>query len=185
MYCFTPWKRSSHGAEPNLPAGLSFRVVASPGPDADWCLVSLSASLESVPRGAQLVSSSLRLLLLSAEAFPPALALASAELDRRGESHWAPEGITEFYSTALRRHLRRQPTAGYFLAESRCEEPGYLDPGEFVWILRLRRDPTSRRLLALWVSGDFSIYENPASDFRITKAARELLSAAQGKRGTG
>ncbi len=185
MYCFTRWKRSSRGARPNLPNGLSFRVVASPGRDADWCLVSLSARLDSVPRDALPVPSSLRRLLVSGESFSPALALASAELERRGESRWAPEEIAEFLSNALRRYLRRQAAAGYVLAEARREDVGYLDPGEFVWILSLRRDPTSQRLLALWVSSDFSIYENPASDFRIPKAARKLLALTPRKRGTG
>ena len=175
MYCFARWRHSTRGLTPDVPASCPFLVVAHHW-DSQWCLLSLGTGIHRLPPRTQPTTQELRQLLESSEAFPPALALAAHELKRRRRPQRSPDEISDALVRSLRRHLRRQPSTPYLLAEARRTELGYLDAGDFVWILGIRFDPRSRRYLASWVSSDFNIYSNPARDFRIPKAARPFMA---------
>jgi hypothetical protein len=183
MYCFTRWKRSHRGATPDLPSGSSFQVLAEPGRDSEWCLVSLSAARRTLPKRAEPVHPTLGRLLESGRSFPPAIALACAELRRRGNPSWGPSEMSDFLVRVLRRNLRQQSTSGYVLAEVRRAEIGYSVVGEFVWILGARRERPSGARVVIWVSTDFCIYENAATDFRIPKTVRSTAIHNRGVAG--
>lgn len=98
----------------------------------------------------------------SGEVYPPALALARAELSNCPAGRFAtPEAFMQYYGDALRRHLRQQPHAGFVLAEAVRDEVGYLARGRFYWILGVQ----SAAQVVQWVSDDYFVYENPAADF--------------------
>jgi hypothetical protein len=123
-------------------------------------------------------------LLQSAERYPPALALAVADLRRAGDPGWGPATISTRLVGALRRHLRAQSRKPFVLAEARASETGYLTRGEFYWILEYLKRSTSGRPLVRWVSDDFNVYVNPASDFKLTKGLRGRLAPAASSRRT-
>lgn len=167
MYCFARWKRSTQGSAPDLPRGSSYLVLADSGPDSRWCVLRCDA--DTLPRRTKPLPSGLIALIESGNSFPPALALASTDLRRRGSPDWQPPQISNFLARALRRHLRQQPCSGYVLAEARRTEPGYLTAGEFVWVLHVRHQGRARRRLVTWVSSDFNVYENQARDFKLPR----------------
>ena len=167
-YWFTRWRRSARGAVPDLPRRGPFNLLAQPREPAQWALV--RADLDRAPPRARPVPPELATLLASAEAYPPALALAAHQLARGAHPRASPALLAQRLASALRTQLRRQHEDRHFLAQARAGEDGHLAKGEFVWVIRLRREPASGRLLALWVSDDFRIYENPAAHFRIPRA---------------
>ena len=174
MYCFARWKRSTRGSAPDMPRGSSYLVLADSGPGSRWCVLRCEA--DTLPRRTKPLSTGLIALIESGHAFPPALALASTELRRRGSPAWEPPQITNFLARALRHHLRRQPCSGYVLAEARRGEAGYLSAGEFIWVLHVRREGRARRRLVTWVSSDFNVYENPARDFNLPRSVSTVPS---------
>lgn len=114
------------------------------------------------------VSLELEVLLESARQYPPALALAREDVDAAFKEKPAiaslPSEFAEIYSNALRYHLQQQCTAGYVLARAVVEEPGYLWPGHWYWVVGAKGDPA----LVQWVSTDLEVYTNMATDFDLT-----------------
>jgi len=60
----------------------------------------------------------------------------------------------------------------YRLAEGAVEDLGYLSKGEFCWVLEYK--PASKSVR--WVSNDYFVYENAASDFNLTQQQLDMLS---------
>jgi hypothetical protein len=147
-------------------------VLAEPGRHSEWCLLSLGRNVTVMPKGAEPVPATLGRLLDSGRSFPPAIALACAELRQRGRPSWGPREIADFLVRAIRLNLRRQPSSGYVLAEVRRGEIGYNDAGDFVWVLGVRREQRSAPRVAIWVSSDFCIYKSAATDFKIPSKVR-------------
>lgn len=168
MYCFARWKRSIRGSVPDLPRGSRYLVLTDSGRDSNWCVLECHA--DTLPPRTTPLPSGLIALIESAKSFPPALALASTDLRRKGSRDWEPTRISDFLCRALRHHLRGQPSSGYFLAEARETETGYVSAGEFVWVLHVRYDSRARCRVVTWVANDFNVYESPARDFKLPRS---------------
>ncbi len=70
------------------------------------------------------------------------------------------------------------------LVQAIASEPGYLVPGQFYWALGIATPTPARDEKLWWVSDDFYIYTNRASDFRLSRGARSILrSNAFARRG--
>jgi len=165
------------GRGPDLPEDTSYLVVATPGRFADWAILRCDLEESTRPDSVEPVSAELAALLRSGERYPPALALSRRAMDRRfrvGEV--ARADFDAALSEELGRHLREQRRAGYVLAEARVEEHGYLTPGEHHWVLSCEVGPDGQAIVE-WVSGDFHIYRNAASDFALEP--EELLGLVQ------
>ena len=165
-YCFANWVDSPEGGkEPLLPENHGFILLADFGPNTPWAVFRVSF-VEDKPAAAGLegVPHDLQVLLDSAKAYPPAMAIARDDMTRRwrGKSPSRSEFAASF-AESLRRRLRAQPDCRYRLAEASADEAGYLTRGECAWILRYDADSHE----VSWVSSDFHIYKNAAGDFNL------------------
>jgi|GEM_PF-3091737 len=155
------------GFEPAFPEGVSFQLLADlPNEQACWGIYRFTVDLDRDWRPEAELEPELANLLASAERYPPALALARADLKTKFRD--AIPSQKEFAAAleiALKALFAEQPTAGYLLAESNCCEPGYLSPGQWQWIVAATKSSPQE---VWWVSDDFFMYRNRASDFRLT-----------------
>lgn len=120
------------------------------------------------------VTPELELLLDSAKHYPPALALARDDLEselRYAEKPSSPSELAEAYTKALRHHLQHQGPAVF--ARAVAEEPGYLVPNSWYWVIGAKGHPT----LVHWVSHDLQAYTNLAADFDLSQAELAKLRA--------
>ena len=155
-----------NGWMPVLPAETSFMLLAAPhGDPPRWGIFQVWAE---VPPSEQVreIEDQLREIILSGERYPPALALAreesSAGFDGRVPSR---QEFCRLYGDIVIEHMRRQAQAPYVLVEAVGEESMYLTRGQFYWVLRYLRGSGGVQ----WVSADYFIYENPASDFALSE----------------
>ena len=61
--------------------------------------------------------------------------------------------------------MSQQPNAPYLFVEAIGNEPEYLTRGQFYWVLRYLKGSDAVK----WVSSDYFVYENPASDFALSQ----------------
>jgi len=164
------------GRAPRLPDNSGFLEVADPGRNASWGLYRVTCADDGpVMAGFERAPIELCRMLRSAGGYPPALALARHAVERRfAGTTPSREEFAAAYAEDLKRRLRAQPQSRYRLAEVLAEEVGYLSPGDFVWVIQYR--PEDRTVL--WVSGDFHLYRNAASDFALTDGELSGLSAS-------
>jgi hypothetical protein len=114
-------------------------------------------------------------LIDSAMRYPPALALARDDVKRalRGTRTRSRQALVDAYAAALWRRLAAQTNAPYLLARACSTEIGYLDPGDWYWVLAVEGTPPS---IVAWVSGDFFVYRNPIADFELDEGQIRRLS---------
>ncbi len=118
-------------------------------------------------------------LINSAKRYPPALALAGADMEHLTDPTMSRARFAYTYAERLRFYLRNQRDAPYFLAEvrkpKRTEKDEYYYSfkwaGEFVWVLDYKRG----RGVA-WVCDDVIIFRDPLSHFNIDMDAAELAA---------
>lgn len=163
-YCFANWVDSPEGGqEPLLPENHGFLLLADFGPNTPWAIFDVRfVEDEPVAVGLERVPDDLGILLDSARAYSPAMAIARDDMTR----HWQGRSPSrsEFAASlaeALRQQLRAQPESRYRLARAVVDELGYLAKGEYAWIVGY--DSVSHEVS--WVSSDFHVYKNPAGDF--------------------
>jgi hypothetical protein len=173
-YCFMNLRKSKNGPgwEPAFPKGIGFLLLADL-PGVKWGIYEYQLSQDnedwtpSIP-----VSSELEALIWSGKRYPPALAIAREEMVHLfNDSQPNQQEFADAYSKAIRSRLSRQQEAPYFLAQALRGDGIDLVPGEWYWLLRIKGDPP----MAYWVSGDYSIYENPVSDFELANSQIERI----------
>jgi hypothetical protein len=178
MYLFSSKvERAKGGRGPAFGKNVSFSLLADPGRGpSNWGLY--ETSIRRCPRDPRVlpVSSQLAILLNSAKAWPPALAIARDDLSRHGQLDWGPREIEPFLVETLGRRLREQADRPFVLAEAAVSEPGYKTPGEFQWILRYLPPSAESAAKVVWVSPDFCLYTDPAADFVLTPAMIQRLA---------
>jgi hypothetical protein len=155
-----------NGSTPALPAGTGFMLLA--GPEADPTRWGIFKCDDEVPlsKHVRAVDDALRKIIWSAERYPPALALARDRCGTLFDGQVpALDEFCEVYRDSLIEHMRQQPRAPYVFAEAVGEEPAYLTRGQFYWVLRHLRGASAVK----WVSADYFVYENPASDFALSE----------------
>lgn len=172
-YCIADYVPMSDGVgfTPALPEGTGFVLLAGPDDGPKWGIFACGNEVDFSER-VQAVSADIEAVLESGRRYPPALALA------RDEASMFPDGAkigrVEFasrYAGRVIHHLDRQPAAPYVMAEAVVDEPGYLSRGQRYWVLRSLRGLGEVR----WVSDDFQVYQNAASDFRLSASQLETL----------
>lgn len=174
-YYFADYKASpQEGRELRIPDSLEYSQLACPGCYASWaiCHVGLHVD-EPLAPGFHGVPDELYVLLSSAEGYPPAIALSRDEVEKEWDGRRPTrQQFAASLAESLRRHLRAQPHVNYRLAEGAVEDLGYLSKGEFCWVLEYK--PASKSVR--WVSNDYFVYENAASDFNLTQQQLDMLS---------
>jgi hypothetical protein len=173
MYCFVDWRSTPSGKEPILPEVNGFLLLAEPGRDSSWGLFDVDfVEDEPQAKGVEPVPEELDALLGSAEGYPPALALARDEIEKKTKAklHCRDE-FARSYSELLRKHMTAQPTSRYVLAEVATGQLGYKHEGEFSWVIGFIPEQN----LVKWVSWDYCVYTDPASDFRLLPKQRGEL----------
>lgn len=156
--------QTDDGRGPALPDGVSFGELADPGFGSSFALYDAFLEEEELTPRIRPVPQRLQYLIDSGKAFPPALALARAQVGRDFQQQTPTrEVFLTRYAELLRAVLEWQPASGYFLAEARVEELGYLSEGDFVWIVGSNATSVS------WISGDYFVYSNPRGHFRLNQ----------------
>jgi hypothetical protein len=172
-YCMVDYVPSPDGPgfTPALPEATAFVLLANPHHGARWGIFACGAKVEFSEQ-VQAVPTDIESVLESGRRYPPALALA------RDEAAMFPDGATidrvAFairYAERVVHHLNRQPDAPYMIAEAVVHERGYLNRGQHYWVLRYLRGEGEVR----WVSDDFQVYQNQASNFRLSADQLEAL----------
>ncbi|MBK9714628.1 MAG: hypothetical protein IPO81_25450 [Kouleothrix sp.] len=124
------------------------------------------------------VSQALYALLISAEHYPPALALTQAYFERQlftSNSQIATPTLETFdhqIQQVLCEHLKHQPYARYVLAEAIVDEPGYLMRGVYYWIIGY--DP--HNCTVHWIADDYIIYQNSCDNFDLAAVNLDNLA---------
>ena len=156
---------------PAIPRGVGFNLIAAPAHDARWGLFCVWAEVP-LSHQVRVVPPSTALAVISAERYPPAFALArnivAEEFDGQVVTD---EMFCARYAECLRDIMRQQEGAPYVLAEAINDELGYLQSGQYYWVVRYLRGAEK----VAWVSDDFHVYHNPASDFALSAAQLERL----------
>jgi len=157
------------GREPRMPDEAAYLQLLEPGRDAAWGIfaVDFSEDAEAVNiQGFRRVEIDLECFLMTAEGYPPALALTRRDLSNNPRIRAMDQD--EFSRAAvdcLRDHLRGQRTSGFFLAEALSDQVGYLRKGGFYWIIGY--DPDQNKVN--WVSDDYHVYTDSVDCFRLTR----------------
>jgi hypothetical protein len=163
-YCFVEWEDLQPETMPKLPEGTPFLLLAGTPEISRWALFECELPDDfRFNDSIELVNEELEILLYSANYYPPALALARADLEIscKDLSNISKELFSEIFSKILKKHLQLQRFSSYFLAQSQVEEEDYLVKGAFYWITGFDQETNEVE----WVSDSFYIFQNPASDF--------------------
>lgn len=179
---------------PVFPEEASFLLLAEPGRSTRFALYRCDQFLPE-GEGYGRVPEELEKLLMAAEEYPPALALARDELKRRP----LPEDVTQevfvgIYSDLIQAFLASRESDGFIQAKAIEDELGYLNPGEFYWVLQYDPEGLVNKVLSSdgdvlsicryhpaegtvsWVSDDYHIYCNPASHFDLSESQLKALT---------
>jgi hypothetical protein len=170
-YYLVDYVPSGRGSGPALPDRIGFLLLAAPGYDSQWGLFAVDTE---VPRSEHVraVSAEVDNAVQSAERYPPALALArNAVASQFDSQHPTDDEFCGRYVQCLLEHMGQQAAAPYVFAEAIGDELGYLTRGQFYWVLRYLRGPE----MVDWVSSDYFVYQNPASDFDLSPVEVDAL----------
>jgi hypothetical protein len=162
MYLVTRLVKKKLGFGPDLPPKTGFLMLAEPSDPVEFALYSCDGLREAPPNTTP-VSSTLEDLLLSGEAWPPALALTRNDLRKQKFS-----SVEEFLAKVEERllyHLSHQREHPAFLARNLVDTGCYKQAGAFYWIIgyKLWEPP-----IVWWISRDYFIYDDPVSHFDVT-----------------
>ena len=117
------------------------------------------------------VDEELEALLWSGKRYPPSLALARDDVERRFEDRVPTRAeFASAYKAALGHRMSTQPTMPFVLARCVREELGYCTLNEWYWVLRVTSDDR-----AYWVSDDYHIYQDASDTFELTERQRAHL----------
>ncbi len=174
-YRFVPWRYNLEEEyyEPDLPEEVKWELLA------DFTRSHLHDAIYLVrwdeetpePPGIRAVSDSLVKLLKSAEAYPPALAIARDVRFRKDFDDRSAEEAVEEFTTTLRGELNHQRDRPFFLARALADPSGfvgYKTEGQYYWIVGYR--PQRIGYEVSWVSRDYFVYQNPITDFDVDVA---------------
>ncbi|ACL05738.1 hypothetical protein Dalk_4053 [Desulfatibacillum aliphaticivorans] len=174
-FCFAEYRHAVDGdwEEPDLPGGVELCMSWSPQKmDSRWCLCLVSYDEDAgIHETTEWADARLSQLLNSARNnYPPALAVSLHNVELEG--HASKREYAESLSGHLEKLLQEQSTHPFILAEALVTDPGYLDKGDFVWVIRYK--PETDKIL--WVSNDFFIFANPAEHFALTNQQKQALA---------
>jgi len=167
-YYLLEFRSDRHGGEePDIPDGIGFAQIGSPGNDPGWSLYECWGTLddEPLPKTCVPVPERLRVLIESAKHYPPALALARGDV---GSTHVRTrEEFAEHLARALERRLSEQPEEHFFMAKAKESYAlGGLSAGQYAWLIAY--DPDRR--LVWWVTfRDYFAYDASPDLFEVSE----------------
>ena len=166
-------KRDGDGWSPDFPDSVTgFRLLAD-GRATMWGLYRYSLEGDVVWEPPHPATDSIEALIESGIRYPPALALTRKAISVAFCSKESSrEDFEREYVRSLSDHLSSQSDSGYVLAPAIIEEFGYLGESEWYWVLKCTEDSPSK---VYWVSDDYHIYCNAATDFLLTEEQLERL----------
>lgn len=145
------------------------------GNGRDWLLAECFCSQANfvVPDSFQNVPENLKLLLHSAQQFPPALALSRQDLEKENDlSDITQESYANLLADRLKTHLKNQSSMNCVRAQAKEDcLIGYLFKGQYAWVIAY--EPNRKELF--WVTGDFFIYNDSVELFDISEEQLALL----------
>ncbi len=180
MYCFIDWvETEEQGISPDLPEDVFCDLLAEPGGDDDenkhaqifglWEIRINIRDRAAYPQ-CEPVSLELHRLIESAKGYPPAIALASVDMDYLTGSAVSRSDFARIYAERLRFYLKQQKDNPYLLAEALVTDGdadfAYKRLGDFCWIIGYHPD-----LGVDWVYDRTIILRDPPSHFDIAVAA--------------
>ena len=170
MYYFVDWKQTDNGYVPALPEGTSYCLVAAPAAAHTYGIFDARVDEDEYPDlKQQRVSQDLSDLLMAAEQYAPALAVARERV-RKIECA-SREVFVETFAALIRQLLASQRESPYFMAMATRDEGSYKSAGTYYWIVGYRPDRVCHEVS--WVSRDFFVYQNPVADFDCDRALLE------------
>jgi len=173
-YCFMNYRPASEGEgfEPDCPEDVGFLLLADL-PGAEWGIFEVAGNDRWSPD--EPVGDELAGLIESGKRYPPALAIARAEVVQVfAEGRPNRADFARAYALALRTHMARQHDAPYVLAQATRSDAGHLTQGEWYWVLSVSGRPP----VASWVSDDFQVHENGMDDFDLSGQQLKRLGFA-------
>ncbi len=150
------------GSGPAVPRGVGYVLLAGPIDTARWGIFMCSDAVEFSERVRPIPVEVVQ-ILESGRRYPPALALARDNADAVGALLREPEFV-HLYADLVELQLKTQEGKPYVLVKAANDEPGYLISGQYYWVLEYAPGTSSVR----WVSDDYHVYQNPASDFALS-----------------
>lgn len=177
MFFVTEWLHTEgEGWAPDIPEGTGFCHLGGDSPASRWGIFKTRYDFNKDISPAVNVPVSTSILLHSAKGYPPAMALMkdtlnSSEADAKTKYHSVKELLAAGES-ALRLHLGREREARYVLTECKVGQPGYVQEGEFVWVVGW--NPEKRKVR--WVASDYEIYGDSIDDFALSEQEVEHLA---------
>lgn len=165
----------SSGWAPKLPEEIPFLQLASPNPDSHWALYRCEFDDEdNLDNSIMKVSDHLEQLLLSAERFPPAMAMARDKIRLlNAKKNPSKTEFLQSYQTCLSECLQCQRNNAFIFAEAVKSELGYLRKDGFYWLIGFNNKENKVH----WVSDDYFIYSNAAEYFAVNQADIKQLEA--------
>lgn len=158
--------QTDEGWIPEIPESDGFLLLAEPHCQARIALYQAIIHCDEMPellRSMQ-VDKGLSSLMDSGETYPPALALARADMlvvfeDREP----TPGEFLSTYKRVLKYHLSRQQEDGFSLTEALFDEYGNRVAGSFVWARRCVDNADQVE----WVTPGYYLRRHPACHFRV------------------
>lgn len=162
FYC-SKLRTVDDATEPALPDDIGYLIVVY-GPDyaifeSDWLGRDLPEGVYPVPEG-------LARLLTSATGYPPARALAMESCQAKELDYSA---MCKRLLDLLLARLCSQTDDGFRILRASGDQVGYLNRGQFYWVLGYLCD------YVYWVSSDYQIYSDHCSDFGLEEADLPVL----------
>jgi hypothetical protein len=173
-YCIADYvpSRTGRDSAPALPEGAGYVLLAGPIDTQRWGIFACSGPVEFSDH-VRPVPSAIEAILDSGRRYPPALALARDEADSFTEGI-NQEEYSRRFAERVAHHLQRQAAAVYQLAPAVVDDPGYASKGQYYWVLQYLSESSEVR----WVSDDYQVYRNSASDFHLSEDQLGALAKA-------
>jgi hypothetical protein len=152
-------------AKPPLPDSV---LILAGGEGEDFALCELD---DVYGLTVQPVSEEAERLVTAAKAWPPAMALAAAAVEKMEDVTSDASMFETILCELLPWFLALREQGKCILAKCIVSEPDYRNEGEQLWIVAKRDNDV------LWISSDYQIYDAPAADFELS--AEDLRALPQ------
>lgn len=152
FYC-SAIRTVDEATEPALPEDVGYLIVVY---GRDYAIFETDYLGVDLPHGVHPVPEGLGRLLASATGYPPARALAMEDCEGQ-ELDYEAACKRLFDSLFLR--SRSQAEDGFRFLRATGDQVGYLNRGQFYWVLGYHCDHV------YWVSSDYQVYTDHCSDF--------------------
>lgn len=163
-YCLINWEAFQDGKIPELTEDSPILLLAGDPDLFEWGLFECELPDDyQFSEHIEAVNIDLEILLFSSKGYPPAIAFMREDIEVFIEKteEISKDSFIELILKLLKKHLQLQKHSPYFLSEAMVDEEDYLIKGAFYWIVGFNPETSEVE----WVSEDYYIYENPASDF--------------------